>query len=261
VATKQEYDSLAIDAAPPLGADSGYMSQLMIVLATKALIRREHATHPPLAHDTLAAIAARLGDQEHTLNERISTIRYEGGEATPLLDTASQALSDAEAALDIAQPDTALRPELVALRALDKARQVRRLYLRGAPPAIVVNVERVRMRGTEVPDAGPRTSATIPDTLRTRLAARLRSGVERLHAPRGSAAWNAGVDSLTLLRVMALPHGPGTDAMLPLAEALNDALTALRAGADATPALARARRAIDGPPTAASPTLSAWGAP
>jgi hypothetical protein len=134
----------------------------------------------------------------------------------------------------------------------DKAPKSNRLYLRGAPPAIVVDVDRVRMRGTETPDAGPRTSGTIPDTLRARAAARFGVGVELLRAPRGSAVWSAGVDSLTMLRVAATTPA--------LAEALNDALTALRGGADAMPALARARRAIDGPP-GVSRTLSAWSTP
>ncbi|HWZ59064.1 MAG TPA: hypothetical protein VNW46_08830 [Gemmatimonadaceae bacterium] len=270
VATKQEYDSLAVNAAPPQGVDSAYMSQLMIVLATKALIKREHIKRPPLSRDTLVYISTRLGNKEHTLGQKIATILYgggegsEGGEVIPdweraLLDTAAQALVDAETDLDIAQPDTALGPELVALRALDKARKAKRLYLRGAPPAIVVNIGRVRMTGTEKPDAGPRTSGTVPDTLRANMASRFAAAVRWLRAPRGSIAWTAGVDSLTMLRVTALPR-VGTTGNLPLAEALNDAVVALNAGADATPALVRARRVITGAPTATG-TLPSWGGP
>jgi hypothetical protein len=271
VATKQEYDSLAVNAAPPQGVDSAYMSQLMIVLATKALIKREHTKRPPLSRDTLVYIAYRLGNKEHALNQKIATILYggggeggDGGQVLPdwemaLLDTASQALIDAETDLDIAQPDTALRPEIVALNALDKARKAKRMYLRGAPPPIVVNIERVRMTGTEKPDAGQRTSGTMSDTVRTDAALLFARAVERLRAPRGSSTWTAGVDSLTMLRVAALSRTT-TAGMLSLAEALNDALMALHAGADATPALLRARRAITGAPTATG-TLSAWDGP
>jgi hypothetical protein len=270
VATKQEYDSLAVNPAPPQGVDSAYMSQLMIVLATKALIKREHTKRPPLPRDTLIYIAYRLGNKEHALNQKIATILYggagDGGEGAvipdwerALLDTASQALTDAETDLEIAQPDTALVPELVALRALDKARKAKRLYLRGAPPPIVVNIDRVRMTGTEKPDAGPRVSGTVPDTAAARMAARFGLAVDNLRASHGSLRWQMGVDSLTMLRVAALPRAgaSGQAGNLPLAEALNDALTALGAGADATPALRRARRAITGAPTAVG-TLSAW---
>jgi hypothetical protein len=237
------------------------------VLATKALITREHRRRPPLARDTLIYIAYRLANKEHALNEKIATILYggagDGGEGAvipewerALLDTASQALTDAETDLEIAQPDTALRPELIALKALDKARQAKRLYLRGAPPPIVVNIERVRMTGVEKPDAGPRSSGTVPDTAAARVTARFGAAVEALRAARGSARWQTGVDSLTMLRVAALPR-VGGGGNLPLAEALNDAVAALTDGRDATAALVRARRAIMGAPRAVG-TLSAW---
>jgi hypothetical protein len=80
--------------------------------------------------------------------------------------------------------------------------------------------------------------------LRARIAARFAVAVERM-----------AVDSLIELRVDALALGNA-----PLAAALNDAVTALGSGADARPALARARRAIIGAP-AASGTLSAWSGP
>jgi hypothetical protein len=264
VATAQEYDSLAINAAPPQGVDSAYMSQLMIVLATKALIKRERAKYPPLLRDTLVATSSRLGNEEHALNEKVATTLYGSGEGSEgeaisdseraLFVSAAAALTEAERDLAVAQPDTALPPEIVALNALEKARKARRLYLRGAPPAIVVNIDRVRMKGTERPEAGPRTPGA-PDTLRSRMAARFVAAVGAMErGPRGSAEWRAGVDSLTILRVTAISNNPS------LAGALSDAVTALDAGGDPAPALARARQAIIGSP-AVSGRLSAWGGP
>ncbi|HWZ57675.1 MAG TPA: hypothetical protein VNW46_01770, partial [Gemmatimonadaceae bacterium] len=127
---------------------------------------------------------------------------------------------------------------------VDKVETGNRLYLRGPPPGIVVDVDRVRMKGTSTPDAGPRTPAPPSDTLRARIAARFAVAVARM-----------AVDSLIVLRVDALTVGNA-----PLAAALNDAVTALGRGADARPALARAQRAIIGTP-AASGTLSAWSGP
>ena len=80
-----------------------------------------------------------------------------------------------------------------------------------------------------------------------------------------SASWD---DGSPLPRPIILP-GPaisklitfpavGTD--LPLASALDNALGALRAGTDATPALARARQLMIGTPVASN-GLSVWGGP
>jgi hypothetical protein len=136
----------------------------------------------------------------------------------------------------------------------DKVATGDRLYLRGAPPVIVVNVDRVRMKGTEKPDAGPRTAGLPSDTLRALVEARFAAAIALVRAPRGTAPWTAGVDSLTMLRVLALSRD------VPLASALDDAVVALRAGTDATPALARARHLIIGTPVASN-GLSVWGGP
>jgi energy-converting hydrogenase Eha subunit B len=122
---------------------------------------------------------------------------------------------------------------------VDKVEIGNRMYLRGRPPAIVVDVNAVRLRGTETPDVGIRTpGAALPTEW-----ARFMAAVEVLRRSR------AGVDSLAMMRVDAA--SPSLDS------ALDDALAALHAGTDATPALVRARRAILGPPTT-SGALSVW---
>jgi hypothetical protein len=124
----------------------------------------------------------------------------------------------------------------------DKVDVGRRLYLRGAPPAIVVEGGPVRLRGDETPHVSPRTPGPALPTQWARFAA----AVELLRTSR------SGVDSLAVLRVDAT--NPALDS------ALDDALAALHAGTNATPALRRARQAIIGRPTATG-TLSAWSRP
>jgi hypothetical protein len=68
---------------------------------------------------------------------------------------------------------------------------------------------------------------------------------------------HAAADTLALLRVRALGEAPA------LAAALGDALDALQAGRDATPALVRARRAAlagDATARAGATAAGAWGA-
>jgi len=242
VATKEEYDSIAVEGAPPPGADSSYMSQRLIVLATQDLLRRM-GRRPPVARDTVVKFARRLGEREQRLKDKVYTLLYGGdqggGEAMPvaervLFDTAYHAMNDASMSLAIAEARGALPRELVALAALDSVRKMQhRLYLRGQPPTIVVNTARVRMTGTERPDAGPRTPAVPTDSVSRRLARQL--------AVIGRLPVVAIGDSLALMQVAAYGVSPA------LAAALGDAATATRGGQDPTPAMARARRMLAGP--------------
>jgi hypothetical protein len=126
---------------------------------------------------------------------------------------------------------------------VDTADQVdvgNRLYLRGAPPLIVVDVNGVRLHGTGTPEVVRRTAGPALTTLWGRFA----RAVDLLHG-----ASSAGMDSLAMIRADA------TDPAL--ASALDDALAALHADRDPRSALLRARQAIIGSPTA-SGALSAW---
>ena len=107
-------------------------------------------------------------------------------------------MTDAARSLAVALPDTALPPARRALSALDSARVMNRLYLRGTPPTIVVNTARVRLAG---PPGGP-TSDTAAPAHRTPSprADSLRAIVLRfIEQPSPHA------DSLTLLQVAAAP--------------------------------------------------------
>gem|GEM_PF-357810 len=276
VATRHEGDSLAIDAAPPPPLDTGALSQRAVVIATRALLRRiGRVPHPP--RDTIVRAAGRLGDDERTLAERIDGVlngpqsgddddRVAGNGSTlppdehRLLDTAAAALGDAARSLAIAEPAAALPRELRALTALDSARAlVRRIYLRGQPPAIVIDVARVRLTGAEIPTSA-RTLPTLASDDAARLDRRLASAIAAWAAlpatgPAGGFPLRATViDSLTVLRLDALTTNDSA------AAAIGDAVGALQAGRDAASALERARRAVH--VTAAVDTSGrAWAAP
>jgi hypothetical protein len=153
----------------------------------------------------------------------------------PLLE-AYNAMWDATRALETVEPAEAIAPMRRALAAIQRARAAERLYLRGAPPAVVVDVARLRLTGTDSARFDPRTPlAPLPDAGAT-LAARLDRALVTLARDASAAR-----DSLRLVRLDALVARPA------LARALDDALAALGRGADATEPLRRARRlAADG---------------
>jgi hypothetical protein len=240
IATKQEYDSIAVEGAAPSAADTAYLSQRMILLATQAIERRE--AHGAI-RDTVVHVTRVLARKQDVLRERVETLldtRDESGmgSAIPeaervLFDTAYQAMTDAVSELEIASPKTAIPFEKIALAMLDSVRKMQhRLYLRGAPPTIVVNIARVRLSGTETPAPGPRMPGTETDTLRARIAQRFGYAIDRL------GAGGTGIDSLSTLRVEAVGLSPA------LAGALSDAVDSLRAGHDASAPLLRARRML-----------------
>lgn len=245
LATKDEYDSTAVDREAVTVLDSTYMTQRMIVIETQALLTRM-ARRPSVARDTVKRVSARLAGRQEVLKAKVSQLLYGAndggppGEAMPavehvLFDTAYHAMSDAALSLEIAAPREALPRELVALAALDSVRKLqRRLYLRGQPAPIVINVPRVRMTGTDQPDVGPLAPAVPTDTVSRRLAAELEAiGRGSLHGP-------GVLDSLAVMQAAA--YGVS----VPLAAALGDASRALTEGRDARSALAQARRIVSG---------------
>ena len=168
----------------------------------------------------------------------------------PLLEAYNH-MWDAARALEVAEPAQAIPPMRLALDAIQRARQAERVYLRGRPPEVIVDVARVRLQGKR-PEETPaeRSGRAALDPAARRRAERLDAAIARL-----TVHDRAAVDSLVLLRLDALPDAPA------LAAALGDAVEALRRGRDATAALGRARRLAVGEPRVAD-TLPAWeGAP
>ena len=134
----------------------------------------------------------------------------------------------------------------IALRFLDRARLANRLYLRGTPPKIIVDLKRVRLAGEEKGSSSVRTPRSYADSTRVRLSARFNAVLDLIEKQPASA-----LSELALIRVEALSSLPD------FAAALGDATDAIRLGRDATLPLLRARRAISGPPSV-TPGLPAW---
>ena len=268
IARAGEYDSLAIEAAAPEPIDSSATSQRMLIVMTEKLVREQ----PKLTRQELVKRSTEIGDLEERIRKRVHEILTQSeeesvaetpGEAPPSvaemeapeeitgtknpdLVTAYNALWQAVRSLQIAEPAPALPPMRVALKALDRARLANRLYLRGAPPKIVVNLERVRLTGKEKGSSSTRTPRSFADSARVRLSARFANVLDLIEKQPARA-----ITELALMRVEALPSLPA------FATALGEATDAIRAGRDATLPLLRARRALNGPPEA-TPGLPLW---
>lgn len=164
----------------------------------------------------------------------------------PLLEAFNE-MWEAERRLGVGEPREALPHMRSALAAIQRARAAERLYLRGRPPKIVLDIARIRLSGKkEGIDPGgrsPRASdvaAAVTRQARFRSALALLAGETDSEAQQRGAA--AAVDSLTLLRIDALADQPA------FAAALSAALEDLRAGRDATASLRAARSALVGAP-------------
>lgn len=269
IARSGEYDSLSIEAAAPAPLDSSALSQRMLIAMTEQLVREQ----PKLTRAELVRRSTEIGDLEDRIRKRVDEILAQGadhphgeeeagappptleeaepsdedaGPRNPDLMVAYNALWEAVRSLQIAEPGPALPPMRVALVALDKVRLSNRLYLRGMPPRIIVNLERVRLTGKEKGSPNTRTPRSFADSARVRLSARFGAALELVEKQPARA-----MSELALMRVEALQSLPE------LAAALGQATDAMRAGRDATLPLLRARRALDGAPQA-TPGLPLW---
>lgn len=295
IARPSEYDSVAVEPAPPPEVQKSLMSQRMLLILTEKLDERrpklsradlvsesrklasdqvrlrktvgdlvfqrlegessaEHSHFPGDGHDhgvnveqgklvpTQAAAAMATGGPPPT--------DFEGDESPvvginkPLLE-AYNAMWDAASALDVADPKTAIPHMKLALAAIERARSAERIYLRGKPPVVVIDVAKVRLAGK---DTGQVNTRSPRDAMSPKDAARdARVLAAALLMTRDV---NAARDSLAVLRLESLSDAPR------VAAALGDALETVRRGGDVTAALVRARRLIDGGTRADS--LGVW---
>ncbi len=290
IARPDEYDTVAVDGAPPPDVDADAVSQRMLIIQTERLV----ATSRSLTRDSVITGSRQLAERQNILRRRVAEIVFMrlgvqpdaehshgpgdghdhseeelAGFLTPdrLLQEAGAAIAAQGAAallghghdespilainqplleaynhmwkasgeLEIGEPVRALPPMRRALEALQKAREAERYYLRGRSARVVVDLARVRLAAPQSVRPAARASAGRADSPRARLSARLSRAAELL-----AVAPAAAMDSLLLVRFDALHHAPEA------APHLVDVLVMLRAGRDATEALVRARRAIDG---------------
>lgn len=263
-----EYDSLAIEAAAPPPLDSSATSQRMLVAMAEQLVREQ----PKLARPDLVKRSTNIGELEDRIRRRVREILTDGEESpiqeqpdslgatveemespdqisgtqNPDLKSAYNSLWEAVRSLRIAEPSAALAPMRAALKALDRARLANRLYLRGTPPRIIVDLNRVRLTGTEKGSSNPRLPRSFADSLRARLSERFEAALQTIDKDPARA-----ISELALLRVEALATLPD------LATALGEASDAIRSRRDATVPLLRARRVLEGPPDV-TPALTPW---
>jgi hypothetical protein len=268
IARADEYDSVAVDAAAPLPVDTAAVSQRMLIIMTEKLVKEQKS----LTRKELVRRSGEIGDLEDKIRKRVHEILFEGedlfgqekaGDPLPDIEDmeppdditegkhpdlviAYNALWAAVRSLQIAEPAPALPPMREALKALDRVRLANRLYLRGMPPKVVVDIARVRMSGKEKGSANIRTPRTRADSARTGLERRFNDAVELIAGKPADA-----VRAFTMLQVEALSVSPQA------ASALGEAIAAFKNGTDATLPLIRARRALSGEPTGAS-GLPAW---
>lgn len=290
IARAGEYDSVAVEGAPPPEADTSAISQRMLILLTEALVRRE----PRLSRDTVIRESRAIGDDQSRLRRRVGEIIFsrltgeegaehshegeeERGQMTaeellraaeeatehgagevldfsegespvvainrPLLE-AYNAMWSAAGELNIGAPRRALPHMYAALAAIERARQAERVYLRGRPAAVVVDVNRARLAGKR--DSLP-PATRAPITPRTAMPSQRLARAAALIAQSRQAA----IDSLMLLRIDLLESSPVG------AAALGELVAGLRQGREIAPMLARAREVIAGRPRSEG-AMGAW---
>ncbi|HTJ22927.1 MAG TPA: hypothetical protein VL383_11065 [Gemmatimonadaceae bacterium] len=294
VARSGEYDTLAVDAAPPSDEDKSLISERMLITLAEALEKRRQVLkrdsivtesraiavdqkrlrrtvgdivfmriggQPSGEETTDEAAPARARTMEEMLaradsatNRSVEPIDFAGGESPvvavnkPLLE-AYNAMWDAGTELEVGEPGRALPHMRRALAAIQRARQAERIYLRGRPPQVVVDIAKARLQGKDKGASSNRRPATVSDST---FQARVDRFVRAVELTARDA--RAAVDSLLILRIEALGESPQ------FAAALGDATDALRRGrsADATSVLGRARRALAGPSTVRD-SIARWG--
>jgi hypothetical protein len=223
----------------------------------------EHAHFPGDGHNHSEAELATLTTPESVLKAAdratggVSGMLDTHGDETPVVAVnrplleAYNAMWDASRALQGGEPRQALDPMRRALAAIQRARTAERVYLRGTPPAAVVDVAKIRLIGTDTARFEARRALEALPEPQRRIGERVLRGLALLTARDVNA-----LDSLRLARLDALGVLPT------LAAALGDVTDAVERGRDATAAVLRARRIALSPwqPTAGS-ALWIGGAP
>ncbi len=270
IARRGERDSLAVEGAAPPAVDTSALSQRMLLQLATALVRQRARLTPAL----LRAESARLARDQGRLRQVVGDVVFQrmsgesSGEHThfagdghehgvelvenklalaegndgpvvainrPLLEAYNH-MWDAGRALEQADPEGALAPMRRALAAIEQARAAERLYLRGRPPTVIVDVARARLAGRDTGRTAPRPAREALAPVAARRATRLAAAARLAVVDAGAAR-----DSVRLLRLEVLADAPALAAAL---EAVVQALGQDRGDAvDA--AFARARRVLE----------------
>lgn len=280
VARPSEYDSVAVEPAPPPEVDKSLLSQRMLLMLTERL----EARRPRLAVTTLReesrtlardqgrlrqavgdAVFQRLtgdagGEHSHSADDghdhgveavggklALSGVNTQGmleeGDDSPVIAInkplleAYNAMWDAGRALEQAEPRAAIPFMRIALEAIERARAASRLYLRGKPPTVIVDLAKVRLAGKDTGAPAARAARLALPSHSAAREARLLAAASLVPVDAAAAR-----DSLAVLRIESLADAP----------AFAEALTALLEefsqgnGAGITEPFLRARRVLGG---------------
>lgn len=283
IARPAEYDSVAVEPAPPPAVDSSLLSQRMLLMLTERLDARQKrmaradvlreslriardqqklrlavgdVVFQRLSGESSAEHAHYAGDgHDHGVDQQggklamstnSNTGMLEEGNDSPIvainkpLLEAYNAMWDAGRALEQGDPRGAIPAMRRALEAIERSRAATRLYLRGRPPQVIVDLAKVRLTGKDTGQTLPRSNRLAVPTPSAQRDARLVAVAKQM--ARQSTDPNAAIrpvrDSLLLLRAESLADDPA------FAEALGRLLDAMSKGGDVTEAFVAARRVL-----------------
>ena len=235
VATSSEYDSLAIEGAPPPD-DSLFLTLRYIIQLTEEIDAEEHRMSRDLFVDSAQSIAMQLRRVIRTVEQMQVEWTMEGVfDPNPLLAEAHEALWEGARALYIAETGEALPPLWAALKLLQEFALAERYYFRGQPPELLVNLGRVRLQGNDTGYAAPRVPREMSGEMRRDLLRRYAESMQVLEAAPDSA-----MNTLMRMQVDALRQFPD------LASVLGEAIAAIRSDEDPASQLAEVRRLLEG---------------
>ena len=297
VARKDEYDSVAVEGAPPPDADKSVLSERMLIMMTEDLERRR----PKLARDAVVAESRSIGRDQTRLRKEVSRIIFARlgagseseesnasdddtqGKMTPdqLLAAADSATNQSAGTLEGEGDETPIvalnRPLLEAYNAMWDAST--RLntgepgealpYMRAALAAIqrARAAERLYLRG--------RTPPAVVDLQKVRLAGKRDDATAAMRAPRNALDTTAARRVRRLNAALSLlgEHAQAAidslqllrvDAIAhdpALAAALGPVIDSARTGGNSAAAIARARRVAAGAPAVERNGVNWEGAP
>lgn len=248
VATSSEYDSLAIEGAPPPN-DTLFLTLRFIIQLTEEIDADKHTMDRDLFVDSAQTIGLQLRRVIRTVEQMQVEWTMEGVfDANPLLAEAHEALWEGARALYIAETAEALPPLWAALALLEEYALADRYYFRGQPPELLVNLGRVRLQGTDTGHAEPRVERPVSGELRQDMLEHYTRSVQFLETAPDSA-----LNTLMLMQVDALREYPD------LATLLGEAIEAIRDDDDPSAPLADVRRYLEGE-TIVRRTLTSWSA-
>ena len=294
VARAGEYDSVAVDAAPPALGDTSQLGQRMLLMLTEALVQRQRALQRP----ALLAESQKIAQDQGRLRRRVGDLVFarlgeNKGEETQAESekragmTPEELLAAASAATgaDLSQPlegreeETPIvavnRPMLEAYNHMWDAGRALEIGepAKAIPPMRKAIIALQKARAAERIYLRGKAPTAVIDIAKVRLAAR--PAADTMHpAPRTSrapldakararlaslarAAELAVRDAAAAADTLALLRVDALADSPALAAASGEAADALRAGRDATAAFVRARRIAAGA-SARVDSLGGW---